>query len=228
MLQESVSDDMRGRTFATLYTVVRVCLLLSLTIGPFMLAWLGAIARRRSPNNQRARSAIVHLSLPGVRLALWLGGLVTVLSGLFARGGACARRTCRKPRRVTFIVLEGGEGERQEHAGRALGERCGARGHEVVATYEPGDTEYAARAARRAVARRRATRPATELLLMLADRAQHVDEVIRPALERGAIVVCDRFTPVDARVPGRRARARRRRGRARCAQCARRASSPMS
>ena len=42
LLQESVSDDMRGRTFSTLYTVVRLCLLLSLTLGPFVSSALGS------------------------------------------------------------------------------------------------------------------------------------------------------------------------------------------
>ena len=83
MLQESVSDDMRGRTFATLYTIVRVCLLLSLTIAPFVAGALNAISQHAF--NGRARIGSFHVSLPGVRLALWLGGGVTVLSGLAAR-----------------------------------------------------------------------------------------------------------------------------------------------
>ena len=83
MLQESVSDDMRGRTFSTLYTIVRVCLLLSLTIAPFVAGALNAISQHTL--NGRARIGSFHISLPGVRLALWLGGGVTVLSGLAAR-----------------------------------------------------------------------------------------------------------------------------------------------
>ena len=58
MLQESVSDDMRGRTFATLYTIVRVCLLLSLTIAPFIAGALNAISQHA---HQRARA---HRGLP--------------------------------------------------------------------------------------------------------------------------------------------------------------------
>jgi dTMP kinase len=90
MLQESVSDDMRGRTFATLYTIVRVCLLLSLTIAPFIAGALNAISQHAV--NGRARIGSFHFALPGVRLALWLGGGVTVLSGLAAR-----RRMRRAP-----------------------------------------------------------------------------------------------------------------------------------
>jgi len=83
LLQESVSDDMRGRTFATLYTIVRLCLLLSLTIWPFIAGALNAILEHAVENE-------VHLggfgiALPGVRVALWLGGAVTVLSGLAAQ-----------------------------------------------------------------------------------------------------------------------------------------------
>ena len=89
MLQESVSDDMRGRTFATLYTIVRVCLLLSLTIAPFIAGALNAISQHTV--NGRAHIGSFHIALPGVRLALWLGGGVTVLSGL------AAQRRMRRP-----------------------------------------------------------------------------------------------------------------------------------
>jgi len=83
VLQESVADDMRGRTFSTLYTVVRFCLLLSLTIGPFVSSALGALSKSITDSSVKIGSA--HLSLPGPRLALWFGGLVTILSGIGAR-----------------------------------------------------------------------------------------------------------------------------------------------
>ena len=83
LLQESVADEMRGRTFATLYAVVRICLLLSLTIGPFVASGLGAVADATLDGEVDVGS--VTVSLPGVRLALWLGGLVTVFAGLMAR-----------------------------------------------------------------------------------------------------------------------------------------------
>jgi dTMP kinase len=83
LLQESVADEMRGRIFGTLYTMVRVCLLLSLTIGPFVATALGAISDEAT--NSVVTIAGVHIGLPGVRLALWLGGAVTVIAGLAAR-----------------------------------------------------------------------------------------------------------------------------------------------
>jgi dTMP kinase len=83
LLQETVSDDMRGRTFGTLYTIVRLCLLVSLTVGPFIASALGAISNHWVNGDVAIGSLTV--SLPGVRLALWLGGLITVLSGLAAR-----------------------------------------------------------------------------------------------------------------------------------------------
>lgn len=83
MLQESVHDDMRGRTFATLYTIVRLCLLLSLTIWPFIAGGLNAISRHAI--NGRVHLGRLHMELPGVRLALWLGGGITVISGLAAQ-----------------------------------------------------------------------------------------------------------------------------------------------
>jgi dTMP kinase len=92
LLQESVADEMRGRTFATLYTIVRLCLLLALTIGPFVATLLGSISEDTVDGD--LDFGTVHVSLPGVRLALWLGGVVTVLAGLMAR------RRMRKATRV--------------------------------------------------------------------------------------------------------------------------------
>jgi dTMP kinase len=83
VLQENVADEMRGRIFATLYTVVRLCLLLSLTISPFLANLLGNISKHLSHGS--ITIGTVHIALPGVRLALWAGGLLTVLSGLAAR-----------------------------------------------------------------------------------------------------------------------------------------------
>jgi dTMP kinase len=83
VLQENVADEMRGRIFATLYTIVRVCLLLALTLSPFIANELGTLAGH--VNHGSLHLAGVHVDLPGVRLALWLGGAITLLSGLAAR-----------------------------------------------------------------------------------------------------------------------------------------------
>jgi dTMP kinase len=83
VLQENVADQMRGRIFATLYTVVRLCLLLALTLSPFFANLLGNISQHLVSGSVDV--AGVHVALPGVRLALWAGGLLTVFSGLAAR-----------------------------------------------------------------------------------------------------------------------------------------------
>jgi dTMP kinase len=83
VLQENVADEMRGRIFATLYTVVRLCLLLALTLSPFFANLFGNIAQHLT--NGSVHFSRVHVDLPGVRLALWAGGLLTVFSGLAAR-----------------------------------------------------------------------------------------------------------------------------------------------
>jgi dTMP kinase len=96
---------------------------------------------------------------------------------------------------VTFVVLEGGEGVGKSTQVELLAAALRASGREVVVTYEPGATKSGAQM--RAVLLHADTPidPTAELLLMLADRAQHVGGVVRPALDRGAIVVCDRYTP---------------------------------
>ncbi len=83
LLQESVSDELRGRIFGALYTIVRLCLLASLTIAPFISSALDAISK--STIDRRVEIGSFSVSLPGVRLALVAGGAVTIVSGVAAR-----------------------------------------------------------------------------------------------------------------------------------------------
>jgi dTMP kinase len=94
-----------------------------------------------------------------------------------------------------LVTLEGGEGAGKTSAMVAIRELLLARGHEVVMTREPGGTPLAEQIRALLLAPGgEALAPETELLLMFASRAQHVRTVIRPALQRGAFVVSDRFT----------------------------------
>jgi dTMP kinase len=93
-----------------------------------------------------------------------------------------------------FIVFEGGDGVGKTTQVDLLCAWLANAGHEVVKTFEPGDTTVGA------MIRRIVLDPATgemspraEALLYAADKAQHIFSVVRPALERGAVVVCDRY-----------------------------------
>jgi dTMP kinase len=94
-----------------------------------------------------------------------------------------------------FIVVEGGEGVGKSTQVERLAHALRATGREVVVTFEPGDTPSGAQLRDALLHANTPLDPRAELLLMLADRAQHVAEVVRPALERGAFVVCDRYEP---------------------------------
>jgi dTMP kinase len=93
-----------------------------------------------------------------------------------------------------FITFEGGEGAGKSTQLTRLAARLKEGGREVVATREPGGSP-GAEAIRDLVLKGAADRwsPVTETLLMYAARRDHVERVIRPALARGAWVVCDRF-----------------------------------
>ena len=97
--------------------------------------------------------------------------------------------------RGKFITIEGGEGVGKSTQIVALRDLLAARGIEVVFTREPGGTRRAERIREMLLETSDEAMPGIcELLLMFAARSTHIENVIRPALDRGAWVVCDRFT----------------------------------
>jgi dTMP kinase len=198
-----VSDDKRGRTFAFIYNMMRLMLLAVVVAAPFIA---GAIGQH---------SALVggaRIRLDGVTITLFAGGLIAAVVGV-----VCLRMMDDRPdvplrtdlaaavrRRVPqagrgaqgglFIAFEGGEGVGKSTQAKRLADALSARGYDVVLTFEPGATTLGRRI------RELLLDPAntqmssrTEAMLYAADRAQHVGEVIRPGLERGAIVISDRY-----------------------------------
>lgn len=91
-----------------------------------------------------------------------------------------------------FITFEGGDGAGKSTQAELLGDWLAERGIEVVRTREPGGTKLGA-ALRELLLHGEHVDARAEALLYAADRAQHVAEVVRPALDRGAAVVQDRY-----------------------------------
>jgi dTMP kinase len=82
LLQENVEDQLRGRTFATLYTLSRLCLLVSLTLAPLAAGLLDGISDRLFDGSLGVGG--LTLALPGVRLTLWLGAAIILVAGVLA------------------------------------------------------------------------------------------------------------------------------------------------
>jgi dTMP kinase len=94
-----------------------------------------------------------------------------------------------------FLVLEGGDATGKTTQAGRLAARLREHGREVLLTFEPGGTPLGADLRRLLLDGTGTVEPEAEALLMAADRAQHVLEVVRPALARGDWVVSDRFVP---------------------------------
>ncbi len=202
LLQEEVDDDLRGRVFSSLNTLVRLCVLVAMVAGPLLAALLGGISEELFGGTLSVGA--VTIAIPGVRLTLWLAALIIMGAGILAlhsvRSGLRSKAAVEgnHPSRgrselVTvargrFVAFEGGEGcGKSTQAGR-LADALAA-----VATREPGGTDIGARL------RDILLDPGTveladraEALLMAADRAQHLAQVVGPALASGRHVVSDR------------------------------------
>ena len=92
-----------------------------------------------------------------------------------------------------FITLEGGEGAGKSTSAARLAEVMRKEGHEVVLTREPGGTPGAEAIRGLLLSTEISLDALAQTLLHFAARADHVEAVIRPALARGAVVICDRF-----------------------------------
>jgi dTMP kinase len=82
LLQENVDDELRGRIFAALYTIVRLCLLIAFALGPFLSELLDSIARSVFAGRTVTLPSGQEIFLPGVRLTLWLASIIIFGAGL--------------------------------------------------------------------------------------------------------------------------------------------------
>ncbi|WP_326826432.1 dTMP kinase [Streptosporangium sp. NBC_01756] len=205
MIGLEVEDGLRGRTFSFLQSLARVVLLLVVAVAPTLAGLFGrheiVIGNERIYEFDGSNLVL----LIGALLAIIVGFLalrhmddrkgVPIASDLFAavRGERFAPETAEQPRGM-FIAFEGGEGSGKTTQSRLLAIWLRDQGFDVVQTREPGSTKVGMRL--RAIlldAVHQGLSARSEALLYAADRAEHVEKVIRPSLYRGSMVICDRY-----------------------------------
>ena len=198
LLGTDVDDEMRGRVFALLQSLIRVVLVLALAAVPFAVAQVG-------------KRTVHGYTIDGTRIVLVVGGILALVAGLVAyrkmddreqvalladvraslRGDSSARRRMRNG--GLFIAFEGGEGSGKSTQIDLLATHLRELGRIVLVTHEPGATDVGARIRDLLLHHGEPLSPRSEALLFAADRAHHVDSVILPALERGEVVLTDRY-----------------------------------
>ena len=100
----------------------------------------------------------------------------------------------RRRKKGVLITFEGVEGSGKTTQIKALARWIRKRGKRVVLTREPGGTPFADKVRTLLLHSENRITPETELLLYEVARRDHLQEILRPALEKGAVVLCDRFT----------------------------------
>ncbi|MEZ0091367.1 dTMP kinase [Streptacidiphilus sp. EB129] len=203
LLDLETEEARQPRVAEHLHAMLRVAVGVALVVTPL----LGAAFGRQSASSLRFDHDGAGLALALVGLLLLVLAVPVYLRADDRRGVASFNREVWDalrggPRPVPhraghgfFIALEGGDGAGKSTQAQALAEWIRSKGHEVVVTREPGGSAIGQRlramlldVGNTGISHR------AEALLYAADRAEHVETVIRPALERGAVVITDRYS----------------------------------
>jgi dTMP kinase len=212
MLGMEVHDEVRGRTFAFVQSLIRVTLVAVLAIAPIIAATIG---------EHRYEFQNVKLDYNGAQITMLIAGLIAVLIGVISYRQMRDRPTVSLWSDVvaalqgelgaitggqtkgTFIAFEGGEGTGKSTQSKLLAKWLEQEGETVVLSREPGGTELGKDLRKILLGHETGViSPRAEALLYAADRAHHVFSVIRPGLDRGDVVITDRYFDSSAAYQG--------------------------
>jgi dTMP kinase len=203
MLGMEVQDDVRGRTFAFVQSLIRVVLVGVLAVAPLIAAAVGQHTFKFQNTQVSYNGAAVTILIAGLfasligfvsykqmkdrpTVSLW-SDIVNAFKGeLGSMTGA--------PAQGIFIAFEGGEGIGKSTQSQLLKQWLEQEGESVVLSREPGGTDLGIEIRRILLSHSTGEiSPRAEALLYAADRAHHVFSVIRPALANGQVVISDRY-----------------------------------
>jgi dTMP kinase len=203
MLGMEVQDEVRGRTFAFVQSLIRITLVAVLAIAPAAAAAFGV-------HTYQIQNATFNFN--GAQVTILIAGLIASIIGYISYRQMRDRPNVSlwsdvanalkgelggitgAPTAGTFIAFEGGEGTGKSTQSKLLKEWLEARGEKVVLSREPGGTDLGKDLRKILLGHETgAISPRAEALLYAADRAHHVFSVIRPALANGDVVITDRY-----------------------------------